>query len=354
MDIVVLAGGLSTERDVSFVTGSMVSKALRKNGHRVILLDVFMGYSDKKEEIEDIFERAEEVSVQVEGIPTEAPDLKAVKASRADQSENFFGPNVIEICQMADVVFMALHGENGENGKIQAAFDLFGIKYTGTGYLGSALAMDKNIAKQFFKVHGIPTPQGIAMKRDEQIRDFDRTGLTLPCVVKPCCGGSSIGVSIVRTKEEYEDALKEAFRWEEEVLIEDFVEGREFSVGVLDGEALPVIEIAPVEGFYDYKNKYKAGSAVETCPADLPEDVAKMMQGFAVKVTKALGLGAYSRMDFLLNDRNQMFCLEANTLPGMTPTSLLPQEAQAVGIGFEELCERLIRSSLEKYESRGE
>lgn len=353
MDIVVLAGGLSTERDVSFVTGSMVSKALRKNGHRVILLDVFMGYSDKKEDVRGIFERAEEVSVQVEGIPTEAPDLEAVKASRADQSENFFGPNVIEICQMADVVFMALHGENGENGKIQAAFDLFGIKYTGTGYLGSALAMDKNIAKQFFEVHGIPTPRGIAMKRDKQIRDFDRTGLTLPCVVKPCCGGSSIGVSIVRTKEEYEDALQEAFRWEEEVLIEDFVEGREFSVGVLDGEALPVIEIAPVEGFYDYKNKYKAGSAVETCPADLPEEIAKQMQDFAVGVTKALGLGAYSRMDFLLNDRNQMFCLEANTLPGMTPTSLLPQEAQAVGIGFEELCERLVRSSLEKYESRG-
>lgn len=354
MDIVVLAGGLSTERDVSFVTGDMVSKALRKNGHRVILLDVFMGYSDRKEEIGDIFERAEEASLQVEGIPTEAPDLEAVKASRADQSENFFGPNVIEICQMADMVFMALHGENGENGKIQAAFDLFGIKYTGTGYLGSALAMDKNIAKQFFEVHGIPTPRGIAMKRDQQVRDFDKTGLTLPCVVKPCCGGSSIGVSIVRTKEEYEDALKEAFRWEEEVLIEDFVEGREFSVGVLNGEALPVIEIAPVEGFYDYKNKYKAGSAVETCPADLTEEIAKQMQDYAVEVTKALGLGAYSRMDFLLNDKNQMFCLEANTLPGMTPTSLLPQEAQAVGIGFEELCERLIQSSFKKYESRGE
>ena len=220
MDIVVLAGGLSTERDVSFVTGNMVSKALRKNGHRVILLDVFMGYSDKKEDISDIFEHTEEVSVQVEEIPTVAPDLAAVKASRADQSDNFFGPNVIEICQKADVVFMALHGENGENGKIQAAFDLFGIRYTGTGYLGSALAMDKNIAKQFFVANGIPTPGGIRMKRDEQIRDFAKTGLNLPCVVKPCCGGSSIGVSIVRTVEEYEAALEEAFRWEEEILID--------------------------------------------------------------------------------------------------------------------------------------
>ena len=322
MDIVVLAGGLSTERDVSFVTGNMVSKALRKNGHRVILLDVFMGYSDKKEDISDIFEHTEEVSVQVEEIPTVAPDLAAVKASRADQSDNFFGPNVIEICQKADVVFMALHGENGENGKIQAAFDLFGIRYTGTGYLGSALAMDKNIAKQFFVANGIPTPGGIRMKRDEQIRDFAKTGLNLPCVVKPCCGGSSIGVSIVRTIEEYEAALEEAFRWEEEILI---------------------------EGFYDYKNKYKAGSAVETCPAQLSEAVTKQMQQYAVEVTKALGLGAYSRMDFLLDSDEKMYCLEANTLPGMTPTSLLPQEAQAVGVSFEQLCEKLIELSLKKY-----
>lgn len=350
MDIVVLAGGLSTERDVSFVTGNMVSKALRKNGHRVILLDVFMGYSDQKEDVRGIFEISEEASVQVGEIRTEAPDLAAVKASRTDQSENFFGPNVIEICQMADVVFMALHGENGENGKIQAAFDLFGIRYTGTGYLGSALAMDKQIAKQLFAANQIPTPQGISMRREAQITDFHQTGLTLPCVVKPCCGGSSIGVSIVRTEEEYERALEEAFRWEEEVLIEDFIEGREFSVGVLEGEALPVIEIAPVEGFYDYKNKYKAGSAVETCPADLSADITKQMQGYAVDVTKALGLGAYSRMDFLLDEQNQMYCLEANTLPGMTPTSLLPQEAQAAGISFEELCERLIQSSLERYQ----
>lgn len=349
MDIAVLAGGLSTERDVSFVTGSMVSKALKKNGHRVILLDVFMGYSDKKEDISDIFERAEEVSVHVEGISEQAPDLAAVKASRADQSDNFFGPNVIEICQKADVVFMALHGENGENGKIQAAFDLFGIKYTGTGYLGSALAMDKNIAKRFFVENQIPTPRGISMTRSAQITDFEKTGITLPCVVKPCCGGSSIGVSIVRTKEGYKAALEAAFRFEEEILIEDYIEGREFSVGVLDGEALPVIEIAPVEGFYDYKNKYKAGSAVETCPADLSEELTKEMQEYAVKVTKALGLGTYSRMDFLLDGKDQIYCLEANTLPGMTPTSLLPQEAQAVGISFEELCEKLIRSSLERY-----
>ena len=165
MKIVVLAGGLSTERDVSFKTGEMVTKALRENGHQVIMLDVFMGYSDKKEDLAGIFDRAEEVSVKVEGIKEVAPDLAKVKASRKDQSDNFFGPNVIELCQMADIVFMALHGENGENGKIQAAFDLFGIRYTGSGYLSSALAMDKGMAKKLFISNGIPTPKGISVKR---------------------------------------------------------------------------------------------------------------------------------------------------------------------------------------------
>ena len=250
---------------------------------------------------------------------------------------------------MADIVFMALHGENGENGKIQAAFDLFGIRYTGSDYLSSAIAMNKETSKQFFLANGIPAPKGISMTRDTREDDVTKLELTLPCVVKPCCGGSSIGVSIVRTVEEYEEALEEAFRWEEEILIEDYIEGREFSVGVLEGKALPIIEIAPVEGFYDYKNKYKAGSAVETCPAQLSEAVTKQMQQYAVEVTKVLGLGAYSRMDFLLDSREQMYCLEANTLPGMTPTSLLPQEAQAVGVSFEQLCEKLIELSLKKY-----
>lgn len=349
MKIVVLAGGLSTERDVSFKTGDMVAKALRENGHQVILLDVFMGYSDKKEDLTGIFERSEEVSVKVEGIPEVAPDLAKVKASRKDKSDNFFGPNVIELCRMADIVFMALHGENGENGKIQAAFDLFGIKYTGTGYLGSALAMNKGMAKNLFLHHGIPCPKGASMKKENRMDDVAALGVSLPCVVKPCCGGSSIGVSIAHTNEEFKAALDEAFRWENELIIEEYVEGREFSVGVIDFKALPVIEIAPVQGFYDYKNKYKAGSAVETCPADLPKDISEKMQGYAEAVAEVLGLDTYSRTDFLLNKNNEIFCLEANTLPGMTPTSLLPQEANVIGMNFNQLCERLIEISLQKY-----
>lgn len=351
MKIVVLAGGLSTERDVSFKTGEMVTKALRENGHQVILLDVFMGYSDKEEDLTGIFGRAEAVSVKVAAIPETAPDLEKVKAQRKDQSDNFFGPNVIELCRMADIVFMALHGENGENGKIQAAFDLFGIRYTGTGYLGSALAMNKGMAKQLFLENGIPTPRGTSLKRGEDAAKIETCGIHFPCVVKPCSGGSSIGVSIVHDKAEYEQALKEAFRWENELVIEEYVKGREFSVGVIDFQALPIIEIAPVEGFYDYKNKYKAGSTVETCPAELSEQITKEMQGYAEKVAEVLGLNTYSRTDFLLDEEGRIFCLEANTLPGMTPTSLLPQEAKVTGVDFNQLCEKLIESSMRKYKN---
>lgn len=350
MDIVVLAGGLSTERDVSFKTGSMVAAALKENGHRVILLDVFMGYGEQEVDLNGIFDRADEISVKVSDIPEVAPDLAAVKASRKDQSPCFFGPNVIRMCQMADIVFMALHGENGENGKLQAAFDLLGVKYTGSDYLSSAIAMNKGMAKKLFVEAGIPTPKGIAMTRETREDDVTKLNLHLPCVVKPCCGGSSIGVTIVRNAAEFKAALDEAFRWEDELVIEEFVEGREFSVGVIEGKALPIIEIAPIQGFYDYKNKYKAGSAVETCPAELPEDVSAQMRHYAEEVAKVIGLDTYSRSDFLLDKDGNMFCLEANTLPGMTPTSLLPQEAAVVGVNFNELCEKLIDISMKKYE----
>ena len=186
------------------------------------------------------------------------------------------------------------------------------------------------------------------MKKENRVDDFSSLNLTLPCVVKPCCGGSSIGVTIVRDAAEFHKALDEAFRWENELIIEEYVKGREFSVGVIEGEALPVIEIAPIEGFYDYKNKYKAGSAVETCPAELPEEISAQMQSYAETVAKVIGLDTYCRMDFLLDENRNMYCLEANTLPGMTATSLLPQEALAVGINYEQLCEKIIEISMKR------
>lgn len=350
MKIVVLAGGLSTERDVSLSTGSMVSNALRRKGHQVLLLDVFMGCGKDGSDPADLFHAAAEAEIPAISIPEAAADLTKVKSMRADQSDCFFGPNVIELCRFADIVFLALHGENGEDGRIQAAFDLFGIRYTGSNYLSSAIAMDKNRSKQFFAAAGIPTPRGISMNRSASATRFDRTGLPLPCIIKPCHGGSSVGISVIYTPAEYEAALQEAFRLEAEVIIEEYIQGREFSVAVIESKALPVIEIAPLEGFYDYKNKYKAGSTIETCPACLPCDIAAQIQDYAAAAVHALGISTYARIDFMLDAQNQIYCLEANTLPGMTPTSLLPQEAQAIGIGFDDLCERLVHISLKKYE----
>ncbi len=335
MKVVVLAGGTSTERDVSLSTGSMIYKALKKNGHQAILLDVYLGFEG---DIEGIFEQDTDWAAQIGGVAEQNPDLEAVKALRPDGAKNFFGPNVLSLCQNADAVFMALHGANGEDGKIQACFELMGIPYTGTDFVSSAMAMDKGIAKDMFKAHNIPTPAGIRVYQGEQ----ESEKIPYPCIVKACCGGSSVGVYIAHNDEEYENAKKEAFRYDREVVVEQYIEGREFSVGVMDGKALPVIEIAPKQGFYDYKNKYQAGSTVETCPADLPQDKTQEMQNIAERVFKALRMKNYARMDFMMGKDGSLYCLEANTLPGMTPTSLLPQEAAAIGIGFEELCERIL------------
>lgn len=340
MKIVVLAGGISTERDVSLSSGAMIYKALKKNGHQAILLDVYLGYTGNDSDV--IFEKEEDWAKEMGAISEKNPDIEQVKAMRPDGDKNFFGPNVISICQAADVVFMALHGENGENGKIQACFDLMGITYTGTDYVSSAICMDKGITKDIFTAHGVPTPAGIRLKKGQK----QEGKVPFPCIVKACCGGSSVGVSIANKEEDYEAALKEAFRYDNEVIVEQYIKGREFSVGVMDGRALPVIEIAPLQGFYDYKNKYQAGSTVETCPAELSEEKTLEMQKYAEAAFKALRLKNYARMDFMMDGEGNMYCLEANTLPGMTPTSLLPQEAAAEGTDFLELCEKIIAAAL--------
>ncbi len=344
MKIVVLAGGTSTERDVSLSTGTMIYSALKSNGHQVVLLDVYLGYES---DIADPFEIDKDWAGNIGTIKENNPDITEIKALRKDQSDCFFGPHVIDICSKSDIVFIALHGENGEDGRIQAAFDLMGIKYTGTDYTSSALAMDKAIAKELFSYYHIPTPEGIRVRKGEAYH-----WNTYPCVVKVCNGGSSVGVSIVNTTEEMEAALANAFIYGEEVVIEQYIKGREFSVGVIDGKALPVIEIAPIEGFYDYKNKYQAGSAIETCPALLSEEITIRMQTIAEEVFCALRLKTYARIDFMLSEQEEIFCLEANTLPGMTPTSLLPQEAKAIGIDFTALCEKIIEISMAKYHTK--
>lgn len=335
MNIIVLAGGTSTEREVSINTGYMVCKALRAKKHNAVVVDVFFG-TDKKEEI---FGSAYDLDIEIDKIKKLSAKVESEQKSR----DYYFGENVLEICKKADMVFMALHGENGENGRVQAAFDLHGIKYTGTGYLGSALAMDKGLSKNLFLYYNIPTPKGIIIKKGS------KENVGFPCVVKPCQGGSSVGVSIVENLEKYEEVLESVFEYDEEAVIEECIDGREFSVGVIGGVALPVIEIAPIDGFYDYEHKYTPGMAEEICPADLSPEKTKEMQEIAVQTGQVLKLGDYYRSDFMMDKEGNLFCLEANTLPGMTATSLIPQEAAAIGMNFEELCEKIIQISLDKY-----
>ncbi len=344
MNIVVLSGGLSTERNVSLTTGAKVQNALIANGHHVILADVFMGYK-MTQSVEEEFKNATNPA-KIEGVSEVVPDIEAIKKARGTSSDVFFGENIIELCSYADIVFMALHGENGENGRLQAAFDLLGIRYTGSGYLGCAVSMHKNLTKQIFKSFGIPTPGGKMVKKGEKA-DFKEFG-GKKVVVKPCCGGSSIGVYIADNETAFNKALEEAFKFEDEILVEEFVEGREFSVGVLGDRALPAIEIIPKEGFYDYKNKYQADLTLEICPAEITSRQSDKMQNAALLAFKALGLSGYARMDFLLDENDDIYCLEANSLPGMTPTSLLPQEAAAVGIGYNELCEEIIKLGIKR------
>jgi len=343
MKIVVIAGGLSPERDVSLGSASLIANALIDTGHRVCLADLYRGVETT--DFEALFFDSSTKKRYEYTIPMEEPDLNQLKAE-TDNGDSLIGKHIIPLCQYADLVFIALHGDIGENGKLQAVFDAFGILYTGTGYIGSLLAMDKHIAKQFMAWGGVHTPQWELLDApfEDTVEAVSNVGF--PCVIKPRSCGSSVGVSMVNSMEEFQSAMEYAQKYEDSVLIEQKIEGREFSIGVLAHQALPLIEIIPNEGFFDYKNKYQPGFTQEICPAAVPEEIAVRMQHTALCVHKLLSLGSYSRIDFILDENNDMFCLEANTLPGMAPTSLFPQEAKAAGISYNELCDRIVNIAL--------
>ena len=345
MKIVVLCGGTSSERDVSITSGNLVCKALKNKGHDVVLLDVFLGidYYDQN----TVFGLGEAGLNIIAGVNENAPDITQIKKLRKNP-EVFFGPNVIDICRLADIVFIALHGENGENGKVQATFDLIGIKYTGTGYEGSLLGMSKDLTRKVLLASGVNMAKGITMYKEDSYETIGDK-LSVPAVVKPASGGSSVGVAIVNNRDDLKSAIELAKKYDDIVVIEEYIKGREFSIGVINGKALPIIEIIPKEGFYDYKNKYQAGLTEEICPAKLDDEVTSKMQVLAERAYKSLGLEVYARIDFILSEQGIPYCLEANTLPGMTPTSLLPQEAGEVGLDYEGLCEKIIELSLKKY-----
>ncbi len=347
MKIVVLAGGISSERDVSILSGSKIAAALRTKGHQVVTIDPYMGYEEPLDSIESLFENQYDFTENAE-IGTETPDIAAVKAKRKNRSNVYFGDRVLDICRAADITFLGLHGGEGEDGTVQAGLALNGIKYTGSDMLGAAIAMHKGVTKGIFLNSGVPTPVSKLYKRDFMVAGYLDSWNRFPCVVKPCSAGSSVGVQIVADRNGLVAAMGAAFRYDDDVLVEEYIKGREFSVGILGGKALPVIEIIPKTGWYDYKNKYQAGATVEVCPAELDPAIAEKMQREAEHAYEVLRLKAYGRVDFLLDRDNRFYCLEANTLPGMTPLSLLPQEASAAGIDYPDLCEKIIKLSLKK------
>lgn len=338
MKIIVLAGGLSPERDVSLSSGALISNALIDNGHDVMLLDLYLGTNSG--DFPPIY-RNNKSSFRYSYEVTESqPDLEAVKSS-AKNGDCLVGDGVINLCREADIVFMALHGAEGENGQIQALFDLNSIKYTGSGYAASLIAMDKDLSKRIMRDSSILTAD---WEYVDVRNKGDVSNISYPCVVKPCSCGSSVGVTIVENEAQLSKALELAEKYEDHVIVEKKISGREFSVGILNNRALPPIEIIPKSGWYDYKNKYQSGLTQEVCPADITGEICSLLQESALKVHNALRLGYYSRVDFILDENGRAYCLEANTLPGMTPTSLLPQEAAAVGISYNELCDMIASS----------
>lgn len=330
MKIVVLAGGLSMERDVSLASGSLIANALRDKGERAVLVDLYYGIKKEDMSFADMSGRYKHK------IPETAPDLEALVRENGGR-DNPVGENVIEFCKMADVTFLALHGGVGENGKLQALLEMNEIRFTGSSSVGCMLAMDKIIAKELIAQAGIPTANWLTNKDDRSL-----LASLVPCFVKPSDNGSSVGVTKVVSTIELEEALAEAEKFSNNVLIEEQVVGREFSVGVIDGKALPPIEIIASGDFYNYKVKYQAGLAHEICPANLDKKHTKKLQNYAERAHKVLRLGSYSRIDFILDESGEFFFLEANALPGMTPTSLLPQEAAAAGMDYTALCMKLI------------
>jgi len=339
MKIVVLAGGLSPERNVSLSSGSRVCQTLRDRGHEAAFVDMYLG---TRQQPEELFRAP--LPADLTRVAREAPDLEQLKAERGGDS--LFGSGVLELCAMADVVFLALHGACGEDGRVQAALDLLGIPYTGSGYLGSAIAMDKDLTKRMVAPAGVITPSWETVRYTAEEIPALTARLELPCVVKPVDSGSSIGVSIVYNREELEKALYDGLALGGHTVIEQYIAGREIQVGILEDQALPSIEIIPKVGFYDYENKYQPGAAEEICPAPISREWEDRLAAAALTVFRTLGLSVYSRADFIVTEDGTPWFLEINTLPGMTPTSLLPQEAAAVGIEYGELCERIINASL--------
>jgi len=332
MKIAVLMGGTSEERDVSLASGAQVARALREAGHEVVAFDTSRG----------VLEPAEEEALLESDVQREAPDLETLDLlETGDTTALTRDFRVAE----ADVVFPALHGGTGEDGTLQALLDLAGLPYAGSGHVGCTLSMDKDITKRLLVGVDVPTPAWLTGPRSaEEVVET----LGLPVIVKPASGGSTVGLTLVREAAELDEAVALAQRYEGPVMYEEYVEGREFTVGIVGDESLPVGEIIPEHELFDYECKYQPGMAQEIFPADIPDELAVRLQELALRTHRVLRMRDFSRVDFMVDDEGRSWCLEANALPGMTSNSLLPKAAGAAGMSFPALCDRLVRLAAER------
>ena len=329
MKIAVLMGGTSAEREVSLASGSGIVKALRERGHEVYTVDTARGFIPPEQEGDLL-----------------PGGVKSAPPAEMENALPLLQLGQVEQLRAAEIAFLALHGGEGEDGTIQAYLQLLGIKYTGSGPLGSGIAMDKDVTKRLLRDAQVPTLPWRVARAPGFVYDPDTIEdlVGIPCVVKPSREGSSVGLHVVKDREELDPAVNDASQYDTEVMIERYAKGRELTVGILGDQALPPVEIRPKKGIYDYESKYTPGMTEYLCPAPLDEEVVAQMQAYALRAFKVLKLRGYARIDFILA-QEQLWCLEANTLPGMTATSLFPKAAAAAGMEFGELCERIVRAA---------
>ncbi len=345
MNIVLITGGPSAEREVSIVSSKSIVKALRELGHKVRVIDPVNGVNIAEED--EIFKG---------GVRKESPSLEELSEIHRLSNKNILNCINSDIFDNTDLAFLGVHGKFGEDGKIQTLLELRGINYTGSDVFSSALAMDKNVSKIILRSAGIKTPEWLVLNKNTYDGDHEKLNKSIsgsvgyPCVVKPNDEGSTVGLSIVQP--DVEDvqlgrSLELAFSYSDKVLIEQYIKGRELTVPVIGEEAFPVIEIRPKDGFYDYEHKYTKGMTEYFCPAEIPLEIENKAKEHALKAHRILGCSVYSRIDYILDEKNELYCLEVNTLPGMTETSLVPKSAAANGMSFNQLIDRILNLSIQ-------
>ncbi len=330
MRVTVLTGGATAERAVAFAGAAQVVAALRSRAHEVRVVDIATGLLSDSDE-------RQRLVLEVGTTPPEVRDLAT--GEREMLSHGLAG---LEEVRRADVLFLVVHGGSGEGGVLQGVLEAIGVPYTGSGPLGSALAVDKDLSKRLFRAAGVPVADWIMTPPPVAPRAVKRA-LGMPVIVKPSKQGSTVGLSLVKREQDLHVAITEAARWDDEVMVEAFIPGRELTVGVLGDQALPAGEIIPKHELFDYECKYTPGMSEEVFPAKLTAHIGRQLQTLAVTAHRAIKLDGYSRVDFRLTPSGDIFCLEANNLPGLTRTSLYPQAARAAGIEYAEMCERICR-----------